>query len=245
MPESSTQTRNKSTELYDRSENAQRYPQRTRRAVGTNTLRKASNVVGFLDAACEALGHPIDVISGREEARLIYRGVVRDVEEPDDWLVIDIGGGSTELIVGENEEPTRLDSLFMGCVSWSARFFPDGVVNEERMIVPCLRLGKSYTGWYALIVRQAGTLRSGIEWNHQCHRKNSAGQRLFARLKAKKLIWNSSCPGDTGRWYSSRVVHRATDEHTASHIKRALAASCWGNSAVSSIAIFEKTPSNA
>ena len=108
-------------------------PKERVRAVGTNTLRKASNVVGFLDAACEALGHPIDVISGREEARLIYRGVVRDVEEPGRLLVIDIGGGSTELIVGENEEPTRLDSLFMGCVSWSARFFPDGVVNEERM----------------------------------------------------------------------------------------------------------------
>lgn len=108
-------------------------PQTHVRAVGTNTLRKASNVVGFLDAACDALGHPIDVISGREEARLIYRGVVRDVEEPGRLLVIDIGGGSTELIVGENEEPTRLDSLFMGCVSWSVRFFPNGIVNEERM----------------------------------------------------------------------------------------------------------------
>ncbi len=103
------------------------------RAVGTNTLRKAKDVVAFLERAREALGHPIDVISGREEARLIYRGVVRDVESPGCLLVLDIGGGSTELIIGEADEPTQLDSLFMGCVSWSRRFFPGGVVSKNAM----------------------------------------------------------------------------------------------------------------
>ena len=75
------------------------------RAVGTNTLRKAKDVIGFLDRARDALGHRVDVISGREEARLIYRGVVRDVDSPGCMLVMDIGGGSTELIVGGARSP--------------------------------------------------------------------------------------------------------------------------------------------
>ena len=83
------------------------------RAVGTNTLRKAKDVVSFLEKASAALGHPIDVISGREEARLIYRGVVRDVESPGCLLVIDIGGGSTELIIGEGPDTTQLDSCLL------------------------------------------------------------------------------------------------------------------------------------
>jgi len=103
------------------------------RAVGTNTLRKAKDVVGFLSQAESAFGYPIDVISGREEARLIYRGVVRDVESPGCLLVMDIGGGSTELIIGEGAEPTQLDSIYMGCVSWTKRFFTDGSVTKEAM----------------------------------------------------------------------------------------------------------------
>lgn len=103
------------------------------RAVGTNTLRKAKDAIAFLERAEEALGHRIDVISGREEARLIYRGVVRDVESPGCLLVVDIGGGSTEVIIGEGQDPRQLDSLFMGCVSWSQRFFPGGVVTKEAM----------------------------------------------------------------------------------------------------------------
>jgi exopolyphosphatase/guanosine-5'-triphosphate,3'-diphosphate pyrophosphatase len=103
------------------------------RAVGTNTLRRASNSVDFLDRARANLGHKIDVISGREEARLIYRGVSRDVETPGRLLVMDIGGGSTELIVGEGPQPVQLDSLYMGCVSWSERYFPGGEVTAKRM----------------------------------------------------------------------------------------------------------------
>ena len=102
-------------------------------AVGTNTLRKAKDVIGFLDRASDAFGYRIDVISGREEARLIYRGVVRDVESPGCLLVMDIGGGSTELIIGEAAEPTRLDSLYMGCVSWTRRYFTDGIITKESM----------------------------------------------------------------------------------------------------------------
>ena len=102
------------------------------RAVGTNTLRKASNALPFLVRASGALGHRIDVISGREEARLIYQGVSHDLSPDDRLLVVDIGGGSTELIIGEDREPLSLDSLYMGCVSWSMRFFPEGRVSRRR-----------------------------------------------------------------------------------------------------------------
>lgn len=108
-------------------------PRNQVRAVGTNTLRKTKDALDFLQRAEDALGHPIEVISGREEARLIFRGVIRDVDAPGRMLVIDIGGGSTELIIGEASEPTRLDSLYMGCVSFSRRFFPDGEISREGM----------------------------------------------------------------------------------------------------------------
>ena len=103
------------------------------RAVGTNSLRKAHNTLPFLVRASAALGHPIEVISGREEARLIYLGVCRELHAPGRRLVVDIGGGSTELIIGEGEEPLLLDSLTMGCVSWSTRFFPEGDIKREGM----------------------------------------------------------------------------------------------------------------
>jgi exopolyphosphatase/guanosine-5'-triphosphate,3'-diphosphate pyrophosphatase len=104
------------------------------RVVGTNTLRKAKRKGAFLDRAREALGHPIEIISGVEEARLIYLGVSHTT--PSDGgrrLVVDIGGGSTEMIIGEGPEARRLESLYMGCVSLSARHFGDGVITEKRM----------------------------------------------------------------------------------------------------------------
>ncbi len=94
------------------------------RVVGTNTLRKAKRKGAFLDRAREALGHPIEIISGVEEARLIYQGVARTTpSEGGHRLVVDIGGGSTELIIGEGFAPKRLDSLYMGCVSMSQELF--------------------------------------------------------------------------------------------------------------------------
>jgi exopolyphosphatase/guanosine-5'-triphosphate,3'-diphosphate pyrophosphatase len=104
------------------------------RVVGTNTLRKARRKGAFLDRAREALGHPIEIISGVEEARLIYLGVSRTTpSEGGRRLVVDIGGGSTELIIGEGLEARRLESLYMGCVSLSTRHFGDGVITEKRI----------------------------------------------------------------------------------------------------------------
>ena len=103
------------------------------RVVGTNTLRKAHNAAAFLAKAEEALGHPVEVISGIEEARLIYLGVSHHTESTDGAnLVIDIGGGSTELIIGEGYEPQHLESLYVGCVGVSRVHFDDGKLSAKR-----------------------------------------------------------------------------------------------------------------
>lgn len=104
------------------------------RVVGTNTLRVARNAETFLRAAEENFGHPIEVISGREEARLIYLGVAHGrAARSGKRLVVDIGGGSTELIIGEGKESERRESLYTGCVSASRKYFGDGVISQKRM----------------------------------------------------------------------------------------------------------------
>lgn len=104
------------------------------RVVGTNTLRKARNGAAFVDRASQVLGHEVEIISGREEARLIYLGVSHSLEDNQDRrLVVDIGGGSTELILGRHFEPEIMDSLYMGCVSMSARHFADGRITAAAM----------------------------------------------------------------------------------------------------------------
>ena len=104
------------------------------RAVATNTLRVAKNAPAFLVEAEAALGFPIEVIAGREEARLIYLGVAHTLPNPQtQQLVVDIGGGSTEFIIGRNLQPRLLESLYMGCVSFTLRYFPDGRIGKKGM----------------------------------------------------------------------------------------------------------------
>jgi exopolyphosphatase/guanosine-5'-triphosphate,3'-diphosphate pyrophosphatase len=104
------------------------------RVVGTNTLRRARRKGAFLDRARAALGHPIEIISGIEEARLIYLGVAHTMpSEPGRRLVVDIGGGSTEVIIGEAKHAKKLESLYMGCVGMSARYFNDGGITDKRI----------------------------------------------------------------------------------------------------------------
>src|SRR5258706_9150132 len=106
------------------------------RAVGTNALRVAKNSPQFLREARQVLGFPIEVISGREEARLIYLGVAHSLPAavgPQRRLVIDVGGGSTELIIGTGVEPQLTESLYMGCLSYSFKYFPDGKIDKSRM----------------------------------------------------------------------------------------------------------------
>jgi exopolyphosphatase/guanosine-5'-triphosphate,3'-diphosphate pyrophosphatase len=104
------------------------------RAVGTSTLRQARNAAGFIAAAQRALGHPIEVISGQEEARLIYLGVAHTLPAQEGRrLVIDIGGGSTECIIGERFEAQHRESLRVGCVIVSRHFFPKGALTSRHM----------------------------------------------------------------------------------------------------------------
>ncbi|MBK1721011.1 exopolyphosphatase [Thiocystis violacea] len=106
----------------------------TVRAVGTNTLRQVPPETGFIEQAEAALGHPIDVIAGREEARLIYLGVAYGLAAgAERRLVVDIGGGSTEIIVGLGFSPRLRESLHMGCVSMSQRHFADGRITAKAM----------------------------------------------------------------------------------------------------------------
>lgn len=94
------------------------------RAVGTKALRAAQNAKSFLSQAEDALGQPISIISGYEEARLVYRGVSHAItRDKRRRLVIDIGGGSTEFIIGLNHQPQLLESLSIGCVTYAERFF--------------------------------------------------------------------------------------------------------------------------
>ncbi len=104
------------------------------RAVATNTLRVAKNAREFLQRAEAALGFPIEIIAGREEARLIYVGVAHTLPNPHrQQLIVDIGGGSTEFIIGRSFKPRMLDSLYMGCVGYSLQFFPDGKIDKTRL----------------------------------------------------------------------------------------------------------------
>ena len=103
------------------------------RAVGTNALRQAHNREVFTEPAEAILGVPVDVIYGREEARLVYLGVAHTLADDEhSRLVVDIGGGSTEFILGRQFEPKQLESLQLGCVSYSERFFPDGKIDKKR-----------------------------------------------------------------------------------------------------------------
>jgi exopolyphosphatase / guanosine-5'-triphosphate,3'-diphosphate pyrophosphatase len=103
------------------------------RVVGTNALRRAQRKRWFLERARAALGHPIEIISGLEEARLIYSGVVHTSPmNADKRLVIDIGGGSTEVVIGEGFTPLLLESMSVGCVGLTTLFFDDGKINEKR-----------------------------------------------------------------------------------------------------------------
>jgi exopolyphosphatase/guanosine-5'-triphosphate,3'-diphosphate pyrophosphatase len=102
------------------------------RAAGTSTIRRAREDTGFMAEAESALGHPIEIISGLEEARLIYNGVTHSRPASDGLrLVMDIGGGSTELILGQGTEPRALESVHLGCVSMTERFFGDGRITAQ------------------------------------------------------------------------------------------------------------------
>jgi len=141
------------------------------RAVGTNSLRVAKNAADFLPQAEHTLGFPIDVIAGREEARLIYLGVAHGLPpSKDNRLVMDIGGGSTEFIIGNGLNPLKLESLYMGCVSFSARFFPDGKITKTALRQAELAarselqtIASHYKGQWKVALGSSGTAKAITE----------------------------------------------------------------------------------
>lgn len=139
------------------------------RVVGTNTLRRLADSQTFLDKAECALGHSVEIIAGREEARLIYLGVSKWSSHGDaSRLVIDIGGGSTEIIAGKADKAHRRESLEVGCVVLNTQFFSDGVLSKERFdqavlaaklaIQPVVSLFR-LQGW-SQVIGCSGTMKS-------------------------------------------------------------------------------------
>lgn len=126
------------------------------RVVGTSALRTARNRQAFIERAEPLLGCRIEIIDGREEARLIYLGAAHALAENGKRLIIDIGGGSTEFAIGENFAPLHLESLDIGCVTFTQRHFPDGSLCEASMSraeqaakAACSRVSRAYQafGW--------------------------------------------------------------------------------------------------
>jgi exopolyphosphatase / guanosine-5'-triphosphate,3'-diphosphate pyrophosphatase len=145
------------------------FPPESVRIVGTSTLRNAKNSQQFLEKAEKALNHPIHIISGIEEARLIYQGVAHSVGSTSDLrLVVDIGGGSTEYIIGKEDTPMNKESLSMGCVSMSNRFFAQGQLSKnafnrailfaDQQLEPFQK--KFHRKHWAKAIGSSGTLRS-------------------------------------------------------------------------------------
>ncbi len=179
------------------------------RVVGTNTLRRARNAEPFLAAAEEALGHPVEVISGMEEARLIYLGVSHHVDRREGRdLVIDIGGGSTELIVGEGYEPRQLESLSIGCVELSQLNFGNGKLSEKRferarlavrlelrpIVAKFRRLG------WARAIGSSGTVRAVGEIAHELGLVErgvsaAAAEEIIRRIVAARRVEALELPG--------------------------------------------------
>ena len=145
------------------------YPSRSVRIVGTKTLRSISDSSEFLAAAQARLGHPVEIISGDEEARLVYLGVAHCVAPAEGTrMVIDIGGGSTEIILGQGMEPKLKESLSMGCVALSKRFFQDGKVTDKavkKARIACLQelepVGELFLekGW-SEVLGASGTIKA-------------------------------------------------------------------------------------
>lgn len=161
--------------------------------VGTNALRVAKNQKDFIKAAQKVVGFPIEVISGHEEARLIYLGVSQTMaDDAGKRLVIDIGGGSTEFIIGERFEPLALESLHMGCVSYRERYLDAEIITEaafDHAVLQAsrelLNIKKQYKhlGWHSA-VGSSGTIKAiatALEFN-----EITDGSISFKALKALK-----------------------------------------------------------
>ncbi|ART84001.1 guanosine-5'-triphosphate,3'-diphosphate pyrophosphatase [Oceanisphaera profunda] len=161
------------------------------RIVGTATLRIARNINVFLEQAQVILGHPIRVISGEEEAALIYEGVAWTSSGTGRRLAIDIGGASTELVIGEATSALLLNSLDMGCVTWLRRYFADGLLSQsnfERAIAAARQVLTPVAGAYLKLGWQGCIGASGtIQAIQEIMISQGADERItLAKLQALK-----------------------------------------------------------
>ncbi|WP_394193764.1 exopolyphosphatase [Pseudoalteromonas atlantica] len=146
----------------------QDFPASNVKIAATYTLRRAKNINAFLTQASKVFPYHIDVISGQEEARLIYQGVAHYIHHDENRLVVDIGGGSTELIIGKHFKHSLLSSRNMGCVSYSKQFFADGIINGKRFNKAQIRAEQELEVIYAsymsaswsAVVGTSGTIKS-------------------------------------------------------------------------------------
>ncbi|MEM5496903.1 exopolyphosphatase [Paraglaciecola mesophila] len=183
-------------------ESLQDFPPENVRIVATYTLRKASNAKTFIRAARNILPYPIEVIGGAEEARLIYLGVAHTNHDNGQRLVVDIGGGSTEFIIGQGFEPKMLRSLQMGCVSYTKKFFKNNELKNksfERAITAAQQelemIDKAYlrAGWKSCI-GTSGTIRNIIQIAQNDSVKSTEGKVTLSQLTSLVKI---SCEAGT------------------------------------------------
>ncbi len=169
------------------------------RVVATNALRQAKNANDFIAKANKILPKPIEIIAGREEARLIYLGVSHTNESSDKRLVIDIGGGSTEFIIGQEFDPLLTESLQMGCVAFTQKYFSDGLITKEafnnaisgaRKEVLAINGRYQKTGWSS-VVGSSGTIKAvrnvlvSKGWADEQERITYKGVKKLERLLLK------------------------------------------------------------
>lgn len=166
------------------------------RCIGTNTLRRARNAEKFLTHVREILNCPVEVVAGREEARLIYLGVSHSLPDtPGRRLVFDIGGGSTEFIVGERFDALMTESLHIGCVDYRERFFPKGgigaklfdkAVTSARREITSIDAACKKLGWES-VVGSSGTVRA-VEAAAQASGYCTSGVTLEAMYKLRERV---------------------------------------------------------
>lgn len=166
------------------------------RAVATQTLREASNRDAFLLRAHQALGHPIEVISGREEARLIYAGVAHLQPSSLPRLVIDIGGRSTELILGRGRVPSAAESFGVGSVSLSMRFFADGRLTADAFRAAQVAAGAEF--------EEALSVFDSRQWREALGSSGTAG--AVSQVLAAEGVTDGRITTDALAWCIERCI---------------------------------------
>ncbi|QSX39035.1 Ppx/GppA phosphatase family protein [Shewanella sedimentimangrovi] len=167
------------------------------RLVATHTLRVARNRDAFVSAALKIIPYPIEIIPGHEEARLIYSGIAQSQVLGKRNLVIDIGGGSTEVVIGEKNQPMQLSSLRCGCVSYNERFFADGQLTlaafraaQSAADKQFASLSKEYfSGNWEMVLGSSGSVKAICEALAELYGDETVTLSRLKELKLRLVQW--------------------------------------------------------